>query len=286
VFALSGSSIICEFSIADDLNECDFDENQIGQVVDNLVINAVQAMPSGGRLHVGIKNVVLMSDNYVNLHEGNYVVISVTDTGVGIPPSIISRIFDPFFTTKKNGNGLGLATCFSIIKKHDGIIHVESELGKGSTFLIYLPSKNHSERSVSVTPVVKHTGNGLIIIMDDEEFILEILDKMLTDMGYEVVATRSGEELLAKIDELERRGRTIKAGILDLTIPGGMGGRDTVKKLREKYSVLPIFASSGFSEDPIMASPAQFGFTASICKPYRKLELATLLNTYFGESVK
>jgi PAS domain S-box-containing protein len=284
VFALSGSSVICEFSIADDLNECDFDENQIGQVVDNVVINAVQAMPSGGRLNVGIKNVLLTSENYVNLQEGNYIVVSVTDTGVGIPPSIINRIFDPFFTTKKNGNGLGLATCFSIVKKHDGIIHVESELGKGSTFYIYLPSKNHAERSIELTHVVKHKGNGLIVIMDDEEFILEILDRMLTDMGYDVVQTRSGEDLLATVDELEQYGRIIKAGILDLTIPGGMGGRDTVKKLREKYSVLPIFASSGFSEDPIMAFPAQFGFTASICKPYRKLDLATLLNTFFGES--
>jgi PAS domain S-box-containing protein len=285
-FALSGSSVICEFSIAEDLNECDFDENQIGQVIDNIVINAIQAMPSGGTLRVGIRNVTLTSENYVNLQEGNYIVVSVTDTGIGIPPSIINRIFDPFFTTKQNGNGLGLATCYSIVKKHDGIIHVESELGKGSTFFIYLPSKSHTTRSAEAAQVVKHLGNGLIIIMDDEEFILEILGMMLTDMGYEVIQTRSGEELLAKIDELEMLGRTIKAGILDLTIPGGMGGCDAVKKLREKYSVLPVFASTGFSEDPVMASPGQFGFTASICKPYRKFELATLLNSFFGEPTK
>jgi PAS domain S-box-containing protein len=284
LFALSGSSVICEFSIAEDLNECDFDENQIGQVVDNIVINAIQAMTSGGALRVGIRNVTLPSENYVNLQEGNYIVISVTDTGIGIPPSIINRIFDPFFTTKKNGNGLGLATCFSIVKKHDGTIHVESELGKGSTFFIYLPSKSQVTRSAAAAQVVKHHGNGLIVIMDDEEFILEILGRMLTDMGYEVVETRSGEELLAKVYELEQLGSTIKAGILDLTIPGGMGGRDAVKKLREKYPVLPVFASSGFSEDPVMASPGQFGFTASICKPYRKFELATLLNSFFGES--
>jgi PAS domain S-box-containing protein len=284
LFALSGSSVICEFSIAEDLKECDFDENQIGQVIDNIVINAIQAMPSGGTLYVGIRNTVLTSGNHVNLQEGNYIVISITDTGIGIPLSIINRIFDPFFTTKQNGNGLGLATCYSIIKKHDGIIHVESELGKGSTFFIYLPSKNPATRTTDDTHVVKHRGDGLIVIMDDEEFILEILGRMLTDMGYEVIQTRSGEELLAKVDELENLGRKVKAGILDLTIPGGMGGRDAVKKLREKYSVLPIFASTGFSEDPVMASPGQFGFTASICKPYRKFELAALLNSFFKES--
>ncbi len=284
LFTLSGSSIVCEFSIAEDLNECDFDENQISQVVDNIVINAMQAMPSGGTLRVEIRNVTLTMGNYVNLQDGDYIVISIADTGIGIPPSIINRIFDPFFTTKKNGNGLGLATCFSIVKKHDGIIHVESELGKGSTFFIYLPSKCYTARSAKAVQVANHTGDGLVVIMDDEEFILEILDLMLTDMGYEVVQTRSGEELLGKIDELELPGRTIKACILDLTIPGGMGGRDAVKKLREKYPVLPVFASSGFSEDPIMASPGQFGFTASICKPYRKFELASLLNSFFGES--
>lgn len=286
LFALSGSSVVCEFSIDEDIKECDFDENQIGQVVDNVVINAIQAMPSGGTLHVGIRNVTLTPENNVNLLEGNYIVISVTDTGIGIPPSIINRIFDPFFTTKQNGNGLGLATCYSIVKKHDGIIHVESELGKGSTFFIYLPSKMIATNSPEIPHVVKHRGNGLIVIMDDEDFILEILDRMLTDMGYEVIQTRHGEELLAKVDELMKQDRTIKAGILDLTIPGGMGGREAVRKLREKYTALPVFASTGFSEDPIMASPEQFGFTASICKPYRKFELASLLESYFGESAK
>lgn len=284
LFTLSGSGIACEFFIAEDLNECDFNENEIRQVVDNVVINAMQAMTSGGALRVEIRNVTLTIENRVSLQEGDYIVVSISDTGIGIPPSIINRIFDPFFSTKKNGSGLGLATCFSIVKKHDGIVHVESELGKGSTFFIYLPSKRYITRSAKVAPIVNHTGDGLVVIMDDEEFILDILDQMLTDMGYEVVQTRSGEELLGKIDELEQAGRTIKACILDLTIPGGMGGRHAVKKLREKDPVLPLFASSGYSEDPVMTSPGQFGFTASICKPYRKFELASLLNSFFGES--
>lgn len=284
LFTLSGSVIGCEFSIVEDLNECDCNENEIRQVVDNIVINAMQAMPSGGTLRVEVRNATLTIENNVNLQEGDYIVVAVSDTGIGIPPSIINRIFDPFFTTKKNGNGLGLATCFSIVKKHDGIIHVESELGKGSTFFIYLPSKRYTARNAVVAQNADHTGDGLVVIMDDEEFILEILDRMLTDMGYEIVQTRSGEELLGKIDELEQSGRTIKTCILDLTIPGGMGGRDAVKKLREKYPVLPLFASSGYSEDPVMASPWQFGFTASICKPYRKFELTSLLNSFFGES--
>jgi PAS domain S-box-containing protein len=200
-FALSGSNVSCSFHIADDLFLCDFDENQIGQVIDNIVINAVQAMPLGGTLTVVAANIEVMTGEISSLKQGMYVHVSFTDTGIGIPQSIMPRIFDPFFTTKHKGNGLGLATVYSIVKKHDGEITVESQPDKGTTFHLYLPvSKMDAVTQIDMKPNF-HKGKGRILIMDDEESIREILGDMLRMMGYDVEYALDGHDALGKIQE-------------------------------------------------------------------------------------
>lgn len=279
-FALSGSNVICECSIADDLRLCDFDENQIAQVIDNIVINAKQSMPIGGKISITAENYFLKHHVNPLLKGGNYIKISISDTGIGIQPDHLKRIFDPFFTTKQQGNGLGLATCYSIIKKHDGFIEAESLQGKGSTFNILLPASEKEIDHPANKASVSGSGSGKILVMDDEEFIRDISGEMLKLMGYSSAAASDGAEALKLIAEAESCGEPFDGVILDLTIPGGMGGKETLAEVRKKYPDMPVFSSSGFSEDPVMSSPEDFGFTGSIRKPYRKDELAALLNRY------
>lgn len=281
-FALSGSNVTCEFSIVPDLWLCDADENQLGQVIDNIVINAKQAMPSGGVIKVGAQNLELEEGNYRGLPGGRYVQISVQDAGVGIPKEILPQIFDPFFTTKPRGNGLGLATSYSIVKKHDGIIEVESEVGKGSTFHVILPASTRHVVPAEARQTVGHTGKGPMLVMDDEEFILEILKDWLVSMGYSVIQARNGEEALELLSSRQEGTEPVIGVILDLTIPGGRGGRETISEIRRRYPELAVFASSGYSDDPVMSKPVEYGFTGSIKKPYRLDDLARLLGKHLG----
>ncbi|MGB7567046.1 MAG: PAS domain S-box protein [Chitinivibrionales bacterium] len=284
-FALSGSKISCKFHIADGLWACDFDENQLGQVVDNIVINAQQAMPLGGTITVSMDNVVL-PDGDGPANGGNFIRISITDTGVGIPRELLKRIFDPFFTTKQKGNGLGLATCYSIIEKHKGRIEVESEPGVGSTFHILLPAsqKETGQGPATAQSSQTHKGTGKILVMDDEDFMREIIGKMLREMGYMVFEAGCGEEAVRLCAYAMKKNEPFSAAVLDLTIPGGMGGRETVVELLRECPGMPVFASSGFSEDPVMSRPRDYGFTDSIRKPYRKNELAEVLNRHMKTS--
>jgi PAS domain S-box-containing protein len=281
-FALSGSNVTCEFSIVANLWPCDVDEGQVGQVIDNIVINAKQAMPSGGVISVAAENLELEEGNYRGLPRGRYVRISVRDEGIGIPKEILPQIFDPFFTTKAKGNGLGLATSYSIVKKHDGMIEVESDVGKGSTFHVILPASQRDVVPVEASPAVGHSGKGAMLVMDDEEFILEILNDWLVSMGYSVIRAHNGEEALEVLKSKQKDADPVMGVILDLTIPGGRGGRETISEIRKRYPDLVVFASSGYSDDPVMSKPADYGFTGSIKKPYRLDDLAGLLGKYFG----
>lgn len=279
-FALSGSNIACEYQLAQDLWLCDFDENQIGQVIDNMVLNAQQVMPHGGKIVIQAENILISKSINSSIKEGNYIKISISDTGTGIPPDMLKRIFDPFFTTKQKGSGLGLATCYSIIHKHGGSIEVESVLGKGTTFKIFLPaSKQKSVQTLSPS-AVHHIGHGRILVMDDEAFIREIIGELLVLMGYTVIEAKDGEEALQKCEEALELGELIDCAILDITIPGGMGGKETIVKMRKKYPDMIIFASSGYSENPVMSKPTEYGFSGSIRKPYSPDELAETLNRY------
>ncbi len=260
---------------------CDFDENQLGQVIDNIIINANQAMPLGGRIKISASNILVEERRNTLLDAGNYVKISIKDEGIGIPPDLINRVFDPFFTTKQHGNGLGLATSYSIIRNHDGIIEAESAPGQGTTFYIYLPV-SHKNRDSLVQHRQAHRGSGRILIMDDEAFIREVASELLSGMGYSVTPAADGKEAIDLCVALRDKGEQFSAAFFDLTIPGGMGGKETIGQIRKIFPDMPVFASSGFSEDHIMSHPADYGFTASIRKPYRGYELAELLNMHLG----
>ena len=281
-FALSGSNIICDYNFEEDLRLCDFDENQMAQVIDNIIINAKQAMPIGGIIDIRANNCSLSDHDNPILKGGNYVKISISDTGIGIPADLIKRIFDPFFTTKQQGTGLGLATCYSIIQKHDGYIEAESIPGDGTTFHIFLPASQKMPETDFIRQSSEHNGSGTILIMDDEDFIREIAGELIEIMGYKPLFAKEGEEALKLCADASDKDEPVVAALLDLTIPGGMGGKETVTELKKMYPHIPVFASSGFSEDYIMSHPSEYGFTASIRKPYRKNELAELLNRYLS----
>ncbi len=282
-FALSGSNVSCRFNVPAGLLLCNFDKNQIAQVIDNIVINAQQAMPMGGTIEISAMNISLRENELSSLPAGNYVKISIKDNGIGIPKEILPRVFDPFFTTKQKGSGLGLTICYSIIKKHNGCIDVESEQGKGSTFHLFLPASNESPAITAPEPFAGHRGSGRILIMDDEEIIREALGKLLKNLGYSVECRKEGKETLDFFIEETKAGRPFAAMFLDLTIAGGMGGREAVAELRTLNARLPVFVSSGYADDPVMANPGNFGFTDSICKPFKMEELAALLNRHLGD---
>lgn len=278
-FALSGSNIKCNFKIPENLPMCSFDRNQLGQVIDNLVINAKQAMPSGGKLDIEAEAFFLR--NHPVLKPGNYVKISVKDTGPGIPVKDKTRIFDPFFTTKETGHGIGLTTSYSIIEKHGGTIEVDSEQGKGSVFQIYLPSsETEASKKKLAASFQNHSGAGTILIIDDEELLLKMTASMLETLGYESEGRKSSEEAIEFFREKKDSSDKIAAIICDLTIPGGMGGVEAVAEIRKIDSEIPVFVASGYSEDPVMTSPVEYGFTASIPKPFKRSELAKLLAVY------
>jgi PAS domain S-box-containing protein len=277
-FALSGSNVKAEFTISENLWQCDFDESQISQAVDNIVINAKHAMPAGGLLKVSARNSVITKTTTLPLPPGKYVRISFKDQGKGITKQHLPKIFDPFFTTKKSGSGLGLTTCYSIIKKHDGHIEVESALKKGTTVTIYLPActhKNHEQKLTLSTKNKKVAGS--ILVMDDEDYVRAVMESMLKNIGCTVVSTRNAEETIAAFKEAIEHREPFSAVILDLTIPGGAGGKQIVTKLLEMDAHAHIIASSGYSEDPVMSDPAKYGFSGRIGKPFRISELRSVL---------
>lgn len=284
-FALRGSDVRCVIEIPDDLWVVEVDEGQMSQVIQNLILNADQAMPNGGVITVRAQNIALSSDTYLPLTPGRYVMISVEDQGVGIPPEHLTQIFDPYYTTKQGGTGLGLATTYSIMKRHEGYVTVTSEVGVGTTFHLYLPA---STTETIDAPPVHHdeliAGTGRIIIMDDEPDIRDILGKMLIHLGFDVDQTSEGNELIARYQEAQRRGQRYALAIVDLTIPGGMGGKETVRRLKAIDPEVIALVSSGYSNDPVMAQPEQFGFKGVIVKPYNLSDLSRVLSRVLGTS--
>ncbi|HLP18107.1 MAG TPA: ATP-binding protein [Bacteroidota bacterium] len=284
-FALSGSNILPQFLLPDDLWLCDFDEGQLGQVIDNIVINAKQAMPEGGMINIDAGNVTLGPENEFHLPAARYVRFSFKDTGSGIPAEILPRIFDPFFTTKQKGAGLGLTTVYSIVQKHGGTLTVDSKPEKGTMIAVYLPASECRIEDSKSSPDSMHHGTGWILVMDDEESVRETTTELLKSFGYNVECASEGKEALALFRHAQAEDRLFKAAIMDLTVPGGMGGLEAVTLLLREFPGTIVFVSSGYSNDPVLANPQQYGFTDMIQKPFRTADLSKLLERHLSSSV-
>jgi len=285
-FVLRGTAVDCEFTYASDLWPAHVDKGQISQVVQNLVINAVQAMPEGGHIRIDLRNEEVAPATSRLLAPGRYLHMTIADTGSGIAPDVLPRIFDPYFTTKKTGNGIGLATVFSIVRKHGGHITVESTIGSGTTFHLHLPASD--EAPVSAVPrqltVDTATLSGRVLLMDDEPEIRHLAAQMMQHLGLEVHCTADGAAATAEYTRALRDGRRYDIVILDLTVPGGMGGLQALRLLREADPEVCAVVSSGYSEDEVTAAYRKHGFRAIVSKPYGIDELARALRPLLSDT--
>lgn len=279
-FVLRGSNVRGNFDLADDLWPVSMDSGQISQVVQNLIINAAQAMLDGGVVDISCRNV---HQEYCEKDSGNYVCIVIRDNGVGIPSDMLDSIFDPYFTTKKEGHGLGLAVTHSIVAKHGGRITVESKVGLGTTFTIYLPA-SPGEKLTEVPVLIRKKAErqARIMVMDDEEMIRDIARDVLDYLGYKVILAADGQEALRLYLEHLEAGTSIDLVILDLTIPGGMGGKETIRELLALDPHAKVIVASGYSNDPVMANYKEYGFVSMLSKPFDVTELSTKIDMILG----
>ena len=280
-FVLSGSNIAPRFILSDDLWPIQADAGQIYQVFENLVINAKQAMNKGGTLEIRGENIVVGEESAPNLNPGRYLRISIKDEGEGIPEQNLARIFDPYFTTKKEGSGLGLAITFSIIKNHGGHISVESRAGEGTTFEIFLPAlASDEEARVEMTSRgdgQTENGKGRILVMDDEESIRKTLGRLLGFMDYRVDFAVCGEEAIEMYRKAKDDGKNYMAAIMDLTVPGRMGGKEAAGIIKGIDPEARLIVSSGYSDDDLIANYKNYGFIGVMVKPYTVKELQETL---------
>jgi PAS domain S-box-containing protein len=277
-FVLSGSKVACCYDFSDDLWMVDVDKSQISQVIQNLIINARQAMPEGGNIQVKCLNYHRDELGFSQqLPPGKYIQVSIQDEGIGVSPRHIEKIFDPYFTTKQMGNGLGLAITHSIIKKHGGYIIVSSELGKGTLFSFFLPASIKLPRQEMKKEQELVNKKGKILIMDDDKNIRVFTEKVLSYMACEFVLVEDGSEAIEFYSQAMADGEPFDAVVLDLTIPGGMGGEETVKRLIKMDPSVRAIVISGYSNDPVMMEHEKYGFKEKVIKPFRIEELSEAL---------
>lgn len=272
-FTLHGSKVKFEIVIPDDLWAVEIDEGQISQVINNLVINAQQAMPQGGKIIVKLENIIITADKGLSFKGNYYVKISVADQGVGIPEKNLHKIFDPYFSTKEGGSGLGLAITYSIISKHDGYIDVVSKVNEGTTFSIFLPATGEQIEQKETNVREQPKAHGRILLMDDEKIIQQVSGDILNYLGYDTEFADDGSEALRKYVEFKESGNPFDAVIMDLTIPGGMGGKEAVQRLLGLDPEAKVIVSSGYSNDPVMADHKKYGFKGVVAKPYKISDL-------------
>lgn len=270
-FALSGSEIRPRVEVAEGLWQCECDAPQIGQVVDNFLINAKQVTPPGGTIVVRAQNIPSAEPK---------IRIAVTDEGPGIPPDVLEKIFDPFFTTKSTGTGLGLAIAHSIVQRHRGSIQVETALGRGSTFTMELPACLDEAALAAATHDADFEGSGWALVMDDEEPLRDTVGGMLETFGFQVIRAKTGEEALEEFERFRLDGGALKLCLLDLTIPGAMGGWETAQRLKAAGHRALVVAMSGYSEEDPSAHPGVAD--GWITKPFHRAELAGLLTRLFA----
>ena len=278
---LRGSNVKAVVDIPETIHAVDVDEGQISQVLNNIIINSTQAMPGGGALTILAVNKFLLESNIYNLTKGSYIKMTLKDEGCGISKENMTKIFDPYFTTKIKGTGLGLASAYSIISRHNGHIAVDSIVDQGTVFTIYLPSigKSYTEHLVAASQHTHSHQGGAILVMDDEEMIRDVAQTILTHLGYTVTTCTKGEETIESYKKALESNKPFRAIVVDLTIPGGLGGLETAERILAMSPSACLIVSSGYSNDPIMANYRKFGFSAAIAKPYSIDEFEQVLNS-------
>jgi nitrogen-specific signal transduction histidine kinase/CheY-like chemotaxis protein len=292
-FTLSGSNIKCKFSIPGDLLLVHIDNTQIGHVIHNLIMNAREAMPDGGIIRVVAENVNI-SDKSLGLEKNNFVKVSIIDQGIGISKEILDKIFDPYFSTKdmgtQKGMGLGLSICHSIIEQHNGNIIAESKIGAGTSMHFYLPASKETvipHKSLEIPEKGKLVlGKGRILVMDDEKMVIKITGHLLNRLGYDATFSKDGAQAVEIYKKAMESGIPFDAVILDLTVRGGMGGKEAIKRLIEIDPKIKAIVSSGYSDSPVMTSFKDYGFIGVVAKPYNINELSEKLNEILGSGNK
>ena len=280
-FDLSGSNVKPVFEPVANLWLAEVDKGQIQQVFSNLTINANQAMPDGGHLYITMENENLSEESLPGLTPGKYIKVTMRDEGTGINPKQLERIFDPYFTTKQAGSGLGLATTYSIVNRHGGHISVESALGKGTIFTLHLPASEARRLPEAREPVAKPFSpaqRAKVLVMDDEEMIRDIASQMLKKSGYDVQTAEHGKQAIEMYSQALDSGEPFDAVIMDLTIPGGMGGKEVIKEILALDSEAKGIVSSGYTDDRIMANYTEYGFKDIVSKPYAIGQLQEVLS--------
>lgn len=282
-FTLRGANVSAEILVNADKKIVYADEGQISQVMNNLLINAMQAMPDGGNIRIEAENETI-STELLKLNKGKYVVIKIKDEGKGIPYEDLTRIFDPYFTTKKDGSGLGLATAYSIIKNHSGSISADSIPGKGTEFTVYLPISEHAPDPEKAGDVdLDRKREGKILIMDDELMILNSLKEILQRSGFIVEVSLNGDDAVRKYRNAFLDGIGYDLVIFDLTVPGSMGGREAIQLMKEINPDIKAIVSSGYSSDPVISKFEEFGFAGIVPKPYNMKELIAEIDRVMSE---
>lgn len=281
--SLSGSNVNAILDLSENLWSVSADKGQLSQVINNIIINANQAMALGGNIVIKAENIEKIEQNQIKSQQQPFIKISITDEGRGISTSDLEKIFDPYFSTKQKGNGLGLASAQSIITKHGGYISVKSRVDVGTTFYIYLPAERISSQSkaknASIQIKTTNASAGHVLIMDDNEMILSLSSDMIDSFGYTVDTAIDGKEAIAKYIVSRENGKPFDVVIMDLTIPGGMGGKEAVNRLLELDPQAKVIVSSGYSNDPIMANYLEYGFQDRLIKPFKMNELEKVLTS-------
>ena len=282
-FALRGANVKCQFSFADDLLRTEVDTGQFSQVMQNLIINADHAMPEGGTITISAQNHEILSATNLPLKKGRYVKISVMDQGPGISQENLTKIFDPYFSTKKDGSGLGLSIVHSVVKNHEGHIEVESEPDEGTAFHIYLKAslKNGVQQKTDQEHVYK--GSGKILLMDDEEMIRDFGKELLDHLGYDVELASDGEEAVRLYETALKNAAPFSAILMDITVPGGMGGKEAIQEILKIDPDVKAVVSSGYAKDPIMSNYKEYGFIGVVPKPYNVEEISRELHRVLAD---
>ena len=284
--ALTGTGVSVQREMEESLWPVEFDEGQISQVFINLFQNALQAMKENGTLHVRASNREMDPSSDLSLPSGRYIVVDVEDDGEGIPAQYLKKVFDPFFTTRKTGSGLGLTTSDSIIKRHGGAIRVRSVLGEGSLFTVFLPASEKASLRSPQGEEQRFRGEGRALVLDDEPSIREVTGEMLQSMGFTVDEAEEGGQALEMIISAAKASLPYTLIVADLTIPAGKSGKEIIGDIRHIHPEIPVIVSTGYSEDPILNNPTEYGFTAGLFKPFTLDDVSGILSRIFGKKRK